>query len=219
MSEKKNTGLRFNAFKLGMSLIPFEWRIELARVFTLGSLKYKKNNWLGGMDWSVPMDCAERHYTKWAAGETVDPDTGCHHLALAAWNLLSLMTFEMRGLGTDDRVPHGLAFDENFNWTSGPAASMGLGKTPEEMQAIVDKYAKLRDGAKPQSALAPGEKWYEVVAIGQLAKVPVSVAVYADRDFALKMLPFHAQSWPEPAFKLEIRETDTKPETQKADGY
>jgi hypothetical protein len=193
MSEKKNTGLRFNAFKLGMSLIPFEWRIELARVFTLGSLKYKKNNWLGGMDWSVPMDCAERHYTKWAAGETVDPDTGCHHLALA--------------------------FDENFNWTSGPAASMGLGKTPEEMQAIVDKYAKLRDGAKPQSALAPGEKWYEVVAIGQLAKVPVSVAVYADRDFALKMLPFHAQSWPEPAFKLEIRETDTKPETQKADGY
>jgi hypothetical protein len=142
---KKNTGLRFNSGKLAFSLIPPEVRIELARIYTVGAIKYTPDNWLGGMNWSVMIDCAERHWEKWKAGLTVDGDTGGHHLALAAWNILGLMIYQLRGLGTDDRTP--IPIDENFQYTSGPAAELGLGLTPEELKELEARYRDLREAA------------------------------------------------------------------------
>lgn len=163
MSEKKNGGMRFNAGKMRFNLIPMDALVELARVYSVGALKYDDDNWLKGMSWKEMIDCADRHFGLWQMGLHRDKDTGCHHLAMAAWNILGLLVYELRGLGTDDRTK--LPIDENFNWVDGPAKELGLGLSKEELEAMRDKYAKLREEhkakepqlAKEESAVGPTE--------------------------------------------------------------
>jgi hypothetical protein len=105
-------GKRFNAGKNRMELTLPEWDWALADVSTKGSLKYDPWNWLEGMDWSSMIGCMKRHLAKFEAGERYDGKefnkelgtTGCHHLAMVAWNALALMTYDMRGIGNDDRA-------------------------------------------------------------------------------------------------------------------
>lgn len=54
------------------------------------------------MDWSRVLGSTERHLGEWLEGERYDEETGCHHLAQVAWNVLVLMTYELLGLGKDD---------------------------------------------------------------------------------------------------------------------
>lgn len=150
MSDKKPTGMRFNSGKLRFNLIPMDARVELARVYTIGACKYDDNNWLKGMSWMSMVDCAERHFALWQMGQARDPDTGCHHLAQVAWNVLGLLVYEMRGLGTDDRTK--LPIDELFNWIDGPAKELNLGLPPKEIEALRAKYAKLREEHKAKEA-------------------------------------------------------------------
>lgn len=109
MSEQKNEpttgGLRFDDNKLRLDLVPAEWELELGRVNTAGSKKYAARNWEKGMKWMKMIGCMRRHVLKFMLGESYDKETGCHHLALAAWNLLGLMSYDMRKLGEDDRPP------------------------------------------------------------------------------------------------------------------
>lgn len=95
-------GLRFNAGKNRLDLIPPEWPWALGDVTTKGSYKYEERNWERGMKWSIMIGCALRHIYKFAAGERYDPETGCHHLAMAAWNVLALMSYDLRGVGEND---------------------------------------------------------------------------------------------------------------------
>lgn len=75
---------------------------------TEGSVKYPARNWEEGMPWSKIMGPLERHLMKFKAGEQYDLETGCHHMAMVAWNALSLLTHDLRGLGVDDLARHGL---------------------------------------------------------------------------------------------------------------
>lgn len=103
-------GLRYNAGKTLMELIPPEWEYALADVTTQGSKKYEKRNWERGMDWSIMVGCMKRHLTKFLVGERYDGDefdkeagtTGCHHLAMVAWNALALMSYDLRDVGNND---------------------------------------------------------------------------------------------------------------------
>lgn len=103
-------GLRFNAGKNRMELVPPEWEWALGDVTTQGSKKYDERNWERGMDWSSMIGCMKRHLTKFLAGEKYDGDefdieagtTGCHHLAMVAWNALALMSYDLRGVGNND---------------------------------------------------------------------------------------------------------------------
>jgi hypothetical protein len=103
-------GLRYNAGKTLMELTPPEWEHALADVTTQGSKKYEKRNWERGMDWSIMVGCMKRHLTKFLVGERYDGDefdieagtTGCHHLAMVAWNALALMSYDLRGIGNND---------------------------------------------------------------------------------------------------------------------
>lgn len=97
-------GLRHNADKNRLDLMPPEWEEALGDVLTQGAKKYADNNWLKGMDWGHMISSMKRHVLKWRNGETHDDETGCHHLAMVAWNALALMTYELRGLGDDTRV-------------------------------------------------------------------------------------------------------------------
>lgn len=103
-------GKRYNKGKNLMELLPPEWAWALADVTTQGSKKYEKRNWEKGMDWSTMIGCMERHTKKFEAGERYDgPEfnleagtTGCHHLAMVAWNALALMSYDLRRIGNND---------------------------------------------------------------------------------------------------------------------
>jgi hypothetical protein len=88
------------------ALIPSIPLAEIARVYGYGAAKYSPNNWRKGYDWSLSKDALCRHIESFWAGESIDPESGRHHLAHAAFHLLALMEFELRGLGTDDRTPY-----------------------------------------------------------------------------------------------------------------
>jgi hypothetical protein len=76
---------------------------ELAKVAGFGAQKYSQHNFLRGYDWSLSANAASRHFLAWLGGEDVDPESGLSHLAHAMWNLHTLIAFQSRGLGTDDR--------------------------------------------------------------------------------------------------------------------
>jgi hypothetical protein len=83
-------------------LLPWDALDEVARVFGLGARKYADRNWEKGYNWGLSLGALVRHVARWASGETFDHETGCHHLAHAAFHCLALVTFENRGLGTND---------------------------------------------------------------------------------------------------------------------
>jgi len=101
-------GKRYDEGKNRLDLLPPEWVWALGSVTTEGSKVYAERNWELGMKWSKPVGCALRHLFKWLCGETYDigtpakPGTGCHHLAMVAWNCLSLMSYQLRGVGEND---------------------------------------------------------------------------------------------------------------------
>lgn len=90
-------------------LIPFDALDELARVYGVGAQKYADRNWEKGYAWGLSLGALCRHVAWFVRGESIDPETGCHHLAHAAWHCLALITFGKRGLGTDDRSETGKA--------------------------------------------------------------------------------------------------------------
>lgn len=114
-TDSTTTALRLDDGKLRMDLVPVEVIVELARVYTAGTVKYEGDNWRKGMKWSRCVAALYRHLTKWQAGMTFDTETQCHHLAHVAWNALTLMIYQMEGLGTDDR--QGSRYRED-NWVS-----------------------------------------------------------------------------------------------------
>ncbi len=85
-------------------LFPFDALEEVARVYGMGASKYADDNWLKGYAWRLSLGALLRHVSRFAIGEDRDPESGCLHLAHACWHTLTLLTFCMRGLGTDDRA-------------------------------------------------------------------------------------------------------------------
>ena len=101
-------GLRFNEEKNLLELLPHEWVWGLGDVMTQGSRKYEARNWERGMKWSIMVGCALRHIFKFCVGERYDPETGCHHLFMAAWNCCALASYDLRGIGDNDIPRHGM---------------------------------------------------------------------------------------------------------------
>lgn len=135
MTQADGGGLRFNTGKVRIDLVPPEWIWGLAQVTTRGSFKYAVRNWERGMAWSTMIGCALRHTFKFICGERFDPESGCHHLAMAAWNLLGLMTYDIRAIGEND-----LAGTGQLSWLEMTATEPG-----PELKALIEK--KLGGGA------------------------------------------------------------------------
>ena len=98
-------GLRYDTGKVRLDLLPAEWIWGLGQVMTAGAAKYEPRNWEKGMAWSKVLGPMRRHIVTWLAGETYDAETGCHHLAMVAWNALALMVYQLRMIGQDDVFP------------------------------------------------------------------------------------------------------------------
>lgn len=89
-------GVKYDAGKPRMELLQFRALEEVARVATYGATKYEAHNWRNGMPWARLIGASLRHTTAWMCGQDRDPETGCQHLAHAAWCLLSIVEFAMQ---------------------------------------------------------------------------------------------------------------------------
>lgn len=97
-------GLRYDTGKLRWDLLPPDAMEELVRIYTRGAEKYSDRNWEKGMRWGRCVRALKSHLNKWERGTTFDEElTDCRHLAMVAWNALALLTYELRGIGEDDR--------------------------------------------------------------------------------------------------------------------
>ena len=89
-------GVKYDNDKPQWSLLPFKALKEVVDVLTYGAKKYAPDNWK-----KVPnakqryIDAGFRHFTAYAAGEKLDPETGKSHLAHAICCLLYLLAFEI----------------------------------------------------------------------------------------------------------------------------
>jgi hypothetical protein len=93
-------------------LLPWDAVRAIVQVLAFGANKYAPRNWERGMAWSRPYAGLMRHMTAWWEGERYDPETGFSHLMHAGCCILFLITYELRGIGHDDRptrVSHGPA--------------------------------------------------------------------------------------------------------------
>lgn len=99
-------GTRFNEGKPGQWwAVPLYGLRLVARVTEYGSEKYAPRDWYEGQSFSTLLDSGFRHYLEALHRGPLarDPDTGerdeeqAYHLAQAAWNLLTLLTFIEEG--------------------------------------------------------------------------------------------------------------------------
>lgn len=79
--------------------------IEIGRVAGMGANKYSAFNYLQGFDWAHAYNAMQRHANLFWSGEDRDPESDLPHIAHAAWMALALVSFYLRGIGTDTRPP------------------------------------------------------------------------------------------------------------------
>jgi hypothetical protein len=79
--------------------------IEVGKVAGYGGIKYERYNFCKGYKWSLSYDALQRHLMAFWGGKDIDDESGLYHLAHAGWHCLALLTFSLRGKGTDDRFP------------------------------------------------------------------------------------------------------------------
>ncbi len=127
-------GMRSNAGKNQLDLIPPEWIAGLGHVLTRGAYKYERRNFERGMRWGAVMASGLRHILAFVCGEKYDPETGCHHMAMAAWNMLTLMTYDIRKIGDNDLVG-------KQEWMDAVAIAPG-----PALQAKIDEAIRERSG-------------------------------------------------------------------------
>lgn len=75
----------------------------VARVFGYGATKYEDRNWERGYKWSLSYGALQRHLHRFWAGETIDPESGEHHLGHAVFHCLAMMEWHRTHPELDDR--------------------------------------------------------------------------------------------------------------------
>jgi len=98
-------GVKFDQGKNRYDLIPGYALNELAKIYTYGTKKYDDNNWRKGMKWGRIFGAMMRHAWAFWRGESLDPESGLHHLAHAAWQCFTLIEYEKTKPELDDRFP------------------------------------------------------------------------------------------------------------------
>lgn len=100
---KAVSGVKFDAGKPRMELLPMDALIGVAEVLTFGAKKYSDRNWEQGMDWGRFQGALLRHMAAFSQGEDNDPETGLPHLDHAACCILMLSAYQKRNVGKDSR--------------------------------------------------------------------------------------------------------------------
>lgn len=104
-------GLRYNEGKPRWDLVPMDALQEIVEIYSYGASKYAPRNWEKGMPWMGCYASLMRHLSDWVRGIDFDgtpgqaDETHSGRLTMAhvAWNAIALLTFQLRGIGLDDR--------------------------------------------------------------------------------------------------------------------
>ncbi len=112
--ETPDKAIKFNQGKPKFSLIPPDALEGLAKLYTMGAVKYGDRNWEKGMDWSEIVDALERHLNHFKQGELYAQDDGQHHMLAVAWCAFTLYCYHQRDLGTND-IPNISGADTVWN--------------------------------------------------------------------------------------------------------
>lgn len=99
-----DAALHASAGKPGLQYLPWRALTEVAKVIDFGAKKYSRNGWRKGMPWMELAGSTVRHVAKWISGIDLDEESGLHHLAHAATDILFLVEYYCLQLGTDDRT-------------------------------------------------------------------------------------------------------------------
>jgi dATP/dGTP diphosphohydrolase, N-terminal len=94
--EKEGVGIKHDASKPRMDLLPSGALIGAARVMTAGLAKYDPRNWECGLPWGKVYAAAQRHMTAFWDGEDNDPESGLPHLHHAQCCLMFLSEYQAR---------------------------------------------------------------------------------------------------------------------------
>lgn len=100
---EKEAGLKYDAGKSAMDLLPFDALAEVGAVLEYGRVKYAARNWEKGMSWGRLVAASMRHLAAWMMGQESDTESGQRHLAHFACCALMLCALTKRNVGTDDR--------------------------------------------------------------------------------------------------------------------
>lgn len=85
-------------------LLPWDAMWFVAELYGRGATKYAERNWEKGYSWHLSHAALMRHLTQfWQLRERNDSETQSHHLACVAFHALAMLSFDIRGIGTDDR--------------------------------------------------------------------------------------------------------------------
>lgn len=104
VNEERMGGVKADAGKPCVDLLPFDALEEVGKVLEYGKRKYAARNWELGMSWGRMLGACLRHLFAWARGVEVDAESGLHHLSHAACCALMLLALVLRKVGTDDRA-------------------------------------------------------------------------------------------------------------------
>jgi len=96
-------GMKHDANKIPVELLPTQALEEIAKALAFGQKKYNSWNWAKGFKWSRLIGAAMRHLFAWSRGEDTDKESGLSHLAHLGCCVLFLLQHELSQLGTDDR--------------------------------------------------------------------------------------------------------------------
>lgn len=114
-SAPNSVGTKNDTGKLRWDLMPPEVE-EVVRVLTFGATKYADRNWEKGIKYGRLIAATLRHIFSWMRGERNDPESGIHHLAHAACDIIFLLTYEIRKMTKWDDRPRFIVIDgEHFH--------------------------------------------------------------------------------------------------------
>lgn len=94
---------RVDGIKPRYDLIPALAELEVAKIFTIGAMKYDADhedvqNWMHpSRTHRMMFSAARRHQESRRLGELIDPDTQRHHLAAAIVDLMMILEADLRG--------------------------------------------------------------------------------------------------------------------------
>lgn len=105
--------VKFDTDKVRIELFPGDALFAISDILTSGAKKYEDRNWEKGMLWSRPFGALMRHMWAWWMGKVptkynflfgdLDMETGRSHLWHAGCCIVFLISYELRGIGGDDR--------------------------------------------------------------------------------------------------------------------
>lgn len=101
--KSENVALKHDNGKPKLSLVNRECLNGIAKAMEYGMLKYEKNNYKKGMEWSRVLDALLRHATAWGEKEELDPESALNHLYHAGACINMLLYYIENNVGKDDR--------------------------------------------------------------------------------------------------------------------